>query len=130
MAKVPRSDSISSTRIVIPSFTSQWFLNPQGTSILALILHNPDYQFRGLGIISEIFWVLTVVLLLLFLFLFLYVPRICLYPRVIAKTLATDITETAGLASISITFTTIIQMIALALVSSWPPRWGLVAYVL
>jgi tellurite resistance protein TehA-like permease len=128
MAKVPRSDSISSTRVVIPNFTSQWFLIPQGTGILALILHNPDYQFRGLGIISEIFWVLTIVLL--FLFLFLYVPRICLYPRVVAKTLATDITETAGLASISITFTTIIQMIALALVSSWPPRWGLVAYVL
>src|SRR5271163_1996482 len=78
--------------------------------------------------LSEIFWVLTIVLLILF--LFLYALHICLYPRVVAKTLATDITETAGLASISITFTTIIQMIALALVSSWSPRWGLVAYVL
>ena len=107
MAKASRSHSVSSTRVAIRNFTSQWLLIPQGTGILAVIMHNLDYQFRGLGIISEIFWVLTIVLLILF--LFLYVLRICLYPRIVAKTLATDITEIAGLASISITLTAIIN---------------------
>lgn len=69
-------------------------------------------------------------MLVLFLSLLLYILRIFLYPKVVTAALATEITETAGLASISITFTLIIQMIALTLVSSWSPRWGLVAYVL
>jgi tellurite resistance protein TehA-like permease len=128
MANNTRSDPISATRIVIRNFTSQWFLVPQGTGIIAVILHQLDYQFHGLGIISEIFWVLTIILLVLS--ILLYIVRISLYPKVVANALTTDIAETAGLASISITFTTIIQMIVLTLVSSWSPRWGLVAYVL
>lgn len=128
MAKFSRSGSSSATRIVIRNFTSQWFLIPQGTGIIAVILHQLDYQFDGLGIISEIFWVLTMLFLLIT--LLLYSLRVLLFPRVVARALATDHAETAGLASISITFTTIIQMIALTLVSSWSPRWGLVAYVL
>jgi tellurite resistance protein TehA-like permease len=128
MARISRSDSGSAARIAIRNFTSQWFLIPQGTGIIAVTLHNLDYQFDGLGIISIIFWVITILLLLLF--LLLYTLRIILFPKAVTTALATDIIETAGLASISITFTVIIQMIALTLVSSWSPRWGLVAYIL
>lgn len=38
--------------------------------------------------------------------------------------------ETACLASVSIAFTTIYQMIALNLVTDWSPSWGMVAYVM
>jgi tellurite resistance protein TehA-like permease len=127
MAKL-RSESTSASLIIIRNFTSQWFLVPQGTGIIAIILHNLPYQFRGLGIIADIFWLLTI--LLLALMLLLYLLRIILYPKVVARALATDIAETAGLASIPIAFTTVIQMVALSLVSSWGREWGIVAYVL
>jgi tellurite resistance protein TehA-like permease len=125
----PRSlAQIPVARIVIRNFTSQWLLIPQGTGIIAVILHDLGFQFDGLGVIADAFWGLTTLLLLLS--LLLYTLRLILYPKVVTTALATDIAETGGLASISITFTTIIQMIALTLVSSWSPRWGLVAYVL
>lgn len=110
------------------NFSSQWFLVPQGTGIIAVILHQLDYQFRGLAIISVIVWIYTIVLLMLG--VLLYLLRIFMYPRHVARALQTNMIETACLASISITFTTIIQMIALVLVRQWGPAWGIVAYVL
>lgn len=122
------SPRISPLRLGLQNFTSQWFLAPQGTGIIAVILHQLRYQFHGLAIISQCFWVLTIVLLCLM--LLLYALRIILYPSHVRNLLQTDIMETACLASISIAFTTIIQMIALNLVSTWNTGWGLVAYVL
>lgn len=120
------SPSITAPRLALRNFTSQWFLIPQGTGILAVILHNLDYQFRGLAIISQILWVLTIVLLVFF--LALYGARVALYPSFVGQKLRLSIMETACLSSISIAFTTIIQMIALNLVGDWSPEWGLVAY--
>ncbi|OKO96925.1 Sulfite efflux pump SSU1 [Penicillium subrubescens] len=110
------------------NFSSQWFLVPQGTGIIAVILHQLDYQFRGLAIISVIVWIYTIALLMVG--VLLYLLRIFIYPRHVARTLRTDIIETACLASISITSTSIIQMIALVLVRRWGPAWGIVAYIL
>lgn len=101
---------------------------PQGTGIIATILHQLHYQFNGLGIIAEIFWVLTIVLFICY--LAIYLLRALLYPRYVAQQLANNIMETACLASISIVFTTIIQMIALTLPSTWGHGWGMVAYAL
>lgn len=110
------------------NFSSQWFLIPQGTGIIAVILHQLDYQFTGLPIISVVVWVYTIVLLLLG--LFLYALRMLRYPRHVAYMLRTNITETSCLASIPITLTTIIQMTVLVLVRQWGAAWGIVAYVL
>jgi len=63
-------------------------------------------------------------------YLAIYLLRALLYPRYVAQQLANDIMETACLASISIVFTTIIQMIALTLPSTWGHGWGMLAYVL
>ncbi|EEP77843.1 predicted protein [Uncinocarpus reesii 1704] len=110
------------------SFSSQWFLVPQGMGILAVILHQLPYQFRGLGVISKVIWVYTIVLLGLG--LGLYLLRILLYPRHVAHQLRHSILETSCLASISIAFTSIIQMISLTVVREWGPAWGLVAFIL
>lgn len=110
------------------NFSSQWFLVPQGTGIIAVTLHQSDCQFHGLKTISQIVWVYTIVLLSSF--VFLYLLRILLYPRHVANRLRTSIIETSCLASISISFETIIQMIALSIVHDWGPAWGIVTYVL
>ncbi|KAJ5488785.1 hypothetical protein N7539_003675 [Penicillium diatomitis] len=110
------------------NFSSQWFLVPQGTGVIAVILHQLDYQFRGLEIISVIIWIYTIVLLAVG--LLLYLLRICLFPRHVAHEIRANMSEIACLSSISITFTTIIQMTALVLVKYWGPAWGIVAYVL
>lgn len=123
-----QSARISAARLALRNFTSQWFLVPQGTGAVALVLHQLDYQFTGLSIISECIWVLTIVMLCSMLLIYLF--RAALNPAHVAKLLRTDIMETACLASISIAFTAIIQMTALTLVDSWGQQWGIVVFVL
>jgi tellurite resistance protein TehA-like permease len=122
------SHPTSPALIAVRNFASQWFLVAQGTGIIGVILHQLDYQFDGLIIISEIFWVLTIVLLVVM--LIVYGLRIVLYPKEVAEVLSTDANETACLASISITFTSIIQMMALNLVQDWGKGWGIACFVL
>ena len=114
--------------IVLRNFSSQWLLVAQGTGIITVILHQDYYQFRGLQIIVDIFWILTIILLLLE--LGIYGLRIIVYPRRVLTALRTDINETACLASISITCTTIIQTTALTVVRDWSSKWGTVVFVL
>ena len=122
------SQRLSPFRIALKSFTSQWFLIPQGTGILAVILHQLHYQFNGLNIIADLFWVFTI--LTLCLFLAIYLVRILVFPKFVAQQISNNVMETACLSSISITFALIIQMIALTLPSSWGSGWGIVAYVM
>jgi tellurite resistance protein TehA-like permease len=114
--------------VALWNFSSQWFLIPQGTGIVAVILHNLKYQFTGLNIISEIIWVYNIVLLSLF--SLAYLLRVFLYPRHVANILRDSIVETSCLSSISIAFSTILKMIVLCLVHKWGPNWGIVASVL
>ncbi|EHA21021.1 hypothetical protein ASPNIDRAFT_45733 [Aspergillus niger ATCC 1015] len=114
--------------IAIWNFSSQWFLLPQGTGVLAVILHQLDYQFKGLRIISVIVWVYTIVLLTLC--VSVYLARIFMYPQNVARALRTSMVEVSCLASVSITFTTIIQMIALAVAQQWGAGWPMASYVL
>lgn len=65
-----------------------------------------------------------------FVYLAIYLLRAVMYPRFVGHRLANNIMETACLASISIVLTTIIQMMALTLPSSWGHSWGKVAYAL
>lgn len=119
---------ISGGGLAIRNFTSQWFLVPQGTGALALVLHQLAYQFRGLAIISQCVWVLTIAMLASM--LLLYLVRVALHPRYVANQLRTNIMETACLASISIAYTTVIQMTALNLVQDWGRAWGTVVCIL
>ncbi|KAK3306343.1 voltage-dependent anion channel [Chaetomium strumarium] len=122
--------STSPARLALQHFTSQWFLIPQGTGITAVILHQLDYQFRGLQIVSYVFWIMTIVLLLCM--VLVYIVRCIRFPRQLAGALRHDIGELACLTSIVISFTSIIQMTSLVLV---PGRgsskgWGVAVYVL
>lgn len=108
--------------------TSQWFLFPQGTGIIAVILHELDYQFDGPHVISYLFWLLAIVLLVCL--LGLYVARCVSFPHQTLQAIQNETGEVACLSSICITYTSIIQMTALSLVKSWSPGWGTVAYVL
>lgn len=95
---------------------------------MAVILHQLNYQFNGLIIISEIIWVYTI--LLLSAAVLLYTLRAIIYPGHVKHILTTNLLELTSLANILTTFTSIIEMIALTIVSDWSPSWGLVAYIL
>src|SRR5436190_21219948 len=113
----PNPTPTSSARVALHNFTSQWFLIPQGTGIIAVILHQVDYQFDGLHIISYIFWIMTIILL--FSMLVVYMLRCMMFPRTTIAALRRDISEVACLTSIVISYTSIIQMMSLVLVHSW-----------
>lgn len=118
----------SSTTAALRNFTAQWFLLPQGTGIIAVILHELGYQFSGLYIISYIFWILACLLLLSF--LVIYIRRCIAFPREVLASLGHDINEVACLSSVCISYTSIIQMMSLSLVNSWGPGWGMAVFVL
>lgn len=120
---------LSPARRAFTSFTTRWFLIPQGTGILAIVLNQLPYQFHGLHTISIVFWFLNIVLLAGMLAIFLL--RLLASPRVVARSIATDTTEAACTASISIAFMSCIQMLSLVVIPSWGGRgWSLAVYIL
>ncbi|GJC84348.1 sulfite efflux pump SSU1 [Colletotrichum liriopes] len=118
----------SAIRNAIRNFSTQWFLVPQGTAILATILRQLDYRFNGLTIISYLFWVAAMALLLSM--VSIYAIRLVLHPKHVIHSLKHDEVELAGLSSISIAFTSVVQMASLTLVSSWGGPWSKIVYVL
>lgn len=80
-AQEQQDDSIpiSPLKYALKNFASQFFLIPQGTGILAVVLHQLNYQFYGLVRISQVLWVLTIVSLVGF--LAIYALRTVLFPR-------------------------------------------------
>ncbi|KAK2767763.1 hypothetical protein FQN54_003922 [Arachnomyces sp. PD_36] len=120
--------SRSPAATALRNFSSQWVLIAQGTGIIAVILHQLDYQFKGLKTISEIVWVYSIALLLAS--VLLYLLRTAIYPSHVKHSLKTSLLELTSLSNTMTTFFSIIEMIALTLVADWSPTWGLVAYIL
>lgn len=83
----------------------------QGMGIIAVIQQQLDYQFGALQILAKFVWIYTIVLLAVT--LFLYLLRLYRYPKHVAYELHHNLIETSCLASIAITYTSIIQMAAL-----------------
>ena len=119
---------ISAFRIAFRSFNFPWVLIPQGSGIVAITLHQLQYRFQGLGIIANIFRAITILTVIGFLPIYLW--RAVLFPRHVASQFTSNFMETACFCSISITFTTITQMTALMLPTSWSPGRGMAAYVM
>ncbi|KAJ5960125.1 C4-dicarboxylate transporter/malic acid transport protein [Penicillium vulpinum] len=92
------------------NFPSLWFIVPQGTGIIAVILYRLNYQFNGLKTLATIVWIYTIVQLGLF--LILYLLRIFIHPRHVLHQLRNKTIETSGLCCISIAFTSILEMAA------------------
>ncbi|CAI4214142.1 unnamed protein product [Parascedosporium putredinis] len=108
---------------------SQAFLIPQGTGILAATLHQLEYQFRGLDTISVILWFIAFITL--FAFFIVYVLKVVLCPRQTGHAITHNTVEAACLSSISISFTSAIQMLCMVVVPSWGgPGWEKAAYIL
>ncbi|CRG90939.1 Sulfite efflux pump SSU1 [Talaromyces islandicus] len=119
---------VSRFSVALWNLSSQWFLIPQGTGIVAVVLRNIKYRFTGLDIISEIIWIYNIALLSLL--VLAYMLRVFLYPRHVVNILRTSIVETSCLSSISIAFSTILKMVTVCLVPKWGRSWGVVAFVL
>ncbi|KAJ5185072.1 C4-dicarboxylate transporter/malic acid transport protein [Penicillium cf. griseofulvum] len=106
------------------NFSSLWFIVPQGTGIIAVILYRLKYQFNGLKTLATIVWIYTIVQLGLF--LILYLLRIFLHSRHVLYQLRNKTVETSCLCCISIAFTSILQMAAL----KYGDTAGLAIYIL
>ncbi|KAL2826412.1 voltage-dependent anion channel [Aspergillus cavernicola] len=102
---------VSPISLAIFNFSSCWFLIPQGIGVIAVILHQLNYQFGALPIIARIVWIYTIVLFGLF--LFIYLLRLALYPRHVCSEIRGNVVEASCLSSIPIAFTSIIEMIVL-----------------
>ena len=97
--------------IALWNFSSNWFLIPQGTGTICILLHQLDYQFKGLMILAKIVWIYTIVLFGLC--LIIYSLRILVYPKHVRQQLRANLVETSCLASIPIAYTEIIQLAVL-----------------
>ena len=116
-------------RLVLRKFPSQVFLIPQGTGILSVVLHQLDYQFTGLKTIAIILWFIAFITL--FIFFITYLLKAALYPRDFCHATSSSTAEAACLASISISFTSVIQMLSMVVVPSWGgPDWAKATYIL
>ncbi|GKT65016.1 hypothetical protein ColTof4_07407 [Colletotrichum tofieldiae] len=78
----------------IRNFSTQWFLVPQGTAILATILRQLDYRFNGLTIVSYLFWVAAMALLLLM--VSIYAIRLVFHPKHAIHSLRHDVSSWGG----------------------------------
>jgi len=122
----PTPRSQPAWRAALLSFSTTWFLVPQGTGIIGVILLRLDYQFHGLAVISYLFWVSTGLQLLAM--ISLYGLRCALFPRRVAGSLRNKPGEMDGLASISISLTSVLQMTAIVLVPNGHSSWAAAVY--
>ncbi|KAJ5774148.1 C4-dicarboxylate transporter/malic acid transport protein [Penicillium paradoxum] len=106
------------------NFSSQWFLVPQGTGIIAVILDRLEYQFNGLMILAKIVWIYTIVLLGSC--VILYLLRTFIHPTHVLHQLRTNLIETSCLSCISIVFTSILQLAVL----QYGEKAGLAIYIM
>jgi len=109
------------------NFTPKWFVVSQASGIFAVILHQLDYHFRGLYILSTIVWVYTLVVFITSIALFSL--KIWMHPKKTTSALK-DLSETTQIAAITATLATIVDMICLQCVPSFGSGWGIFAYVL
>ncbi|KAI4247169.1 MAG: hypothetical protein L6R40_001512 [Gallowayella cf. fulva] len=112
----------------IEEWTTLTFLISQGSGILATVLFQLNWQFRGSEIIATVLWVYTI--LTFSTFSLIYLAKICLFPKTVRSQLTSNIMELCCLSSVSTTFGVIINMVALVCAKAWGPSWGMVAYVL
>jgi len=120
-------DTAAGLASCVRNFSSQWFIVPQGVGITAVVVHQLDYQFQGQQIIAytlSAFAALSLVLMLL-----LYITRAVVYPSHVLAALRRDAGEAAYFSSISIAFTSLIQMLALALGQNHQ-EWGMAVCIL
>lgn len=136
--EVPKSG-----RTALQNFTPQMFTVCMGTGILAVLLKNNPYQFRGLGtswrlgfdLVEGLSWcaaTISVVIWLLDLVLFTFISaafatRWILFPGSTAKMFSSDIEQTTYLSTTAIATATLTELVSLEVGSIWD-KWQYVCF--
>lgn len=121
------SPQLSFLRTAIRNFSSSWFLIPQGVGISSVVLFQFEERFEGLDVISYIFWAFTTASFISM--ILIYAVRVFMFPRHVGHQLMTNAAELSCIASASIAFTSINQMLSLVNPGG-DPRWASVTVVL
>ncbi|KAH8721588.1 sulfite efflux pump SSU1 [Phaeosphaeriaceae sp. PMI808] len=114
-------------RRIIRNFTPSWFIITMSTGALSIILHQIPFHARWLDIVSEIFFVLNIILFLLF--TFISVLRYTMYPQLFPAVLRHP-HQSLFLATFPVGLGTLINMIVLVCVGPWGQGMAIFAWVL
>ncbi|KAL8992394.1 MAG: hypothetical protein Q9169_007137 [Polycauliona sp. 2 TL-2023] len=126
--KQDRRYQTSLWRIWLQRWPTIAFVVPQSTGILASIIFQLNWQFKGSEVIAIVIWLLTIILFAIV--TTTYILKSILFPQKVRSELTTDLKSLCFLASPSITFSTIISMLALVCAKAWGTSWGMVSYIL
>lgn len=105
----------------------RWFIITMSTGVVSILLHQLPYNGNGLRIISEIFFVLNLVLFLLF--TFISCLRYILYPQLFFAVLRHP-HQSLFLATFPVGLATLINMTVLVCVPAWGSGVATFAWVL
>ncbi len=117
----------SELRRITMHFTPSWFSVNMGTGIVALLLHQLPYQFRGLGIISNVIFASNVLLFLLF--LGISIARYIIWPQLFPIMLFHP-TQSLFLGTFPMAMSTIISMCAVSAAPAWGSNFATFTWVL
>lgn len=105
----------------------RWFIINMSTGVISIMLHQLPYDGHWLEIISDIFFVLNLVLFLLF--FFISSLRYSLYPEIFSAVLRHP-HQSLFVATFPVALATIINMIVLACAPAWGHGMATFAWVL
>lgn len=113
---------------VLSNFTPLWFSICMDTGILSILLHQLPYQFRGIRIISTIYFLLNIVLFVLFASIFL--ARIYRYGAEAKHDFGTNVDELMVLSCPIVGYSTLVAMTSMVTGQAWGSSWALFGYVM
>lgn len=126
--QLPRSVRVvKELRRITLHFTPSWFSVNMGTGISSILLHQLPFQFRGLGIISNVIFGLNVLLFLLF--CAISIARYTVWPTM-GPTMLFHPTQSLFLGTFAMGFATIVNMCALSASPAWGPQFAIFTWVL
>ncbi|EMD94607.1 hypothetical protein COCC4DRAFT_147789 [Bipolaris maydis ATCC 48331] len=114
-------------RRIIRNFTPSWFIITMSTGALSIMLHQIPYHAHWLDIVSEMVFVLNILLFLLF--TFISTLRYTMYSRLFPAVLRHP-HQSLFLATFPVGLATLINMIVLACVRPWGQGMAIFAWVL
>jgi C4-dicarboxylate transporter/malic acid transport protein len=108
-------------------FTPSWFSVNMGTGISSILLHQLPYQFKGLGIISNVIFGLNVILFILF--TGISIARYTIWPKMF-WTMLFHPTQSLFLGTFAMGFATIVNMCALSAAPAFGHNFIIFTWVL
>lgn len=112
----------------LENFTPKWFAISMNTGILAILVHEIPYQFKGLYVLSIIMYLVDLTLFVIV--CSMTILRWALYPKAAKRKSAASIDEIAFLAAAPITFLYLTSLTGIIVSNAYwgGHAWSLVAY--